>query len=75
MEIPTIKTKRGRAGMNKALADQKQMHLPESHRCYGCESCLGVSAWNFDFLGCYHKPYKGKWIKEIKDCPKDGENG
>lgn len=56
--------------MSLALSDQKQMHLPENHRCYGCEKCYGVSAWNFDFLGCYHKPYKGKWIEEIKVCPK-----
>ena len=57
--------------MSKALADQKQMHLPESHRCYGCERCHGISAWNFNFLGCYHFPYKGKWIAEIKNCPKE----
>lgn len=28
------------------------------------------------FFGCYHEPYKGKWIAEIDidKCPKDGEH-
>ena len=56
--------------MSKPLDDQKKMNLPENHRCYGCEECKGVSAWNFDFLGCYMPPYKGKWINEIRLCPK-----
>ena len=61
--------------MSKALADQKKMNLPKDHRCYGCDYCVGVSGWNFDFLGCYCLPNKGKWINEVKDCPKqeDGE--
>jgi hypothetical protein len=26
------------------------------------------------FLGCRHEPYKGKWVAEIKECPKEGED-
>lgn len=40
-------------------------------RCLGCDHCRGISAQDgFSFLGCYHEPYRGKWVVEIKDCPK-----
>ena len=53
----------------------KQYHnsLTEG-RCKPCESAHIVRAnGGFMFLGCYHKPYKGKWVAEIKDCPKEEE--
>ena len=39
-------------------------------RCNKCEHCKvtgGSGGWSF--LGCYCKPYTGKWVAEIKDCP------
>ena len=42
-------------------------------RCKGCEYRHIVHAnggWNF--YGCYCRPYTGKWVAEIKDCPKKG---
>ena len=43
-------------------------------RCDGCEFCKAVYAnGNWSFYGCYCPPYRGKWVAEIKDCPKDGE--
>ena len=42
-------------------------------RCKGCNSCEKVNAGEFSFLGCFHKPYHGKWIAEIISCPKEGE--
>jgi len=41
-------------------------------RCKGCEFLKTVYAQNnFRFYGCYCKPYRGKWVAEIKDCPKE----
>ena len=39
-------------------------------RCNPCGYCRvtgGSGGWAF--LGCYHQPYNGKWVAEIKDCP------
>lgn len=42
--------------------------------CKFCSNCKEVRAnGGFVFFGCYHKPYKGKWIAEIKDCPLEQE--
>lgn len=42
--------------------------------CKFCNNCKEVRAnGGFVFFGCYHKPYKGKWIAEIKDCPLEQE--
>ncbi len=47
--------------------------LPKG-RCHPCKYARAVFApGQFMFLGCYHKPYRGKWVAEIKDCPKEGE--
>ena len=38
--------------------------------CASCKHSRIVTAnGNFKFRGCYCKPYKGKWVKEIKECP------
>lgn len=40
-------------------------------RCSGCSDCRTVYAnGGWQFKGCYYKPYRGKWVAEIKDCPK-----
>ena len=45
-----------------------------SGRCKGCPYADVVRAQgNFMFLGCRHNPYKGKWVAEIKNCPKEGK--
>ena len=43
-------------------------------RCCGCPECRTVYAkGGWSFLGCYHKPYHGKWVAEIQECPKNKE--
>lgn len=43
-------------------------------RCSGCSDCRTVYAnGGWQFKGCYYKPYRGKWVAEIKDCPKKEE--
>lgn len=50
------------------------MFEPEEHvkgRCEGCEYRKRVHAQNnYSFYGCYYRPYSGKRVAEIKDCPK-----
>ena len=51
--------------------DEFYKNLPEG-RCKGCKYARHVVAIEqWIFLGCYHKPYKGKMTSEIKDCPKE----
>ena len=39
-------------------------------RCEGCRDCRTVYAnGGWSFRGCYHEPYHGKWVGEIRDCP------
>lgn len=39
-------------------------------RCEGCEYRKRVYAQNnYSFYGCYHRPYIGKRVAEIKECP------
>lgn len=39
-------------------------------RCEGCEYRKRVYAQNnYSFYGCYHRPYIGKQVVEIKECP------
>ena len=50
-----------------------------NEKCCSCKnSKVVVCNSGFKFLGCTHPPYKGKWVAEIKDCPKtqreDGEH-
>jgi len=42
-------------------------------RCKDCEYAKIMSAGNWSFIGRKHKPYRGKWVAEIKDCPKRNE--
>lgn len=42
-------------------------------RCKYCEHAKEIGWGNCSFLGCYCEPYRGKWVKEIKDCPKESE--
>ena len=52
--------------MSKML-DKKDL---DEGRCKHCEYCQIVTAvgW-WQFAGCFHPPYRGKWVAEIKDCP------
>lgn len=43
-------------------------------RCEDCEyKRLVHASGGFSFNGCYHRPYTGKRVAEIKDCPKEKE--
>lgn len=42
----------------------------KKQRCEGCKYCRVTDGDGWDFYGCYHEPYKGKWVAEIKLCPK-----
>ena len=53
----------------RAPIEQKKI---KDGRCKGCKHCRGLSAGNFSFYACFHKPYRGKWVVEIKDCPMCG---
>lgn len=45
-----------------------------AERCDGCNYCKIIQAnGGWSFYGCFYKPYKGKWVAEIKDCPKKKE--
>lgn len=48
-------------------------NLPKG-RCNPCRYARAVGTWEgYMFLGCYHRPYKGKSVAEIKNCPKESE--
>lgn len=54
----------------KLSVDDFYKNLPDG-RCKGCEYVKAIVATGqWIFLGCYHKTYKGKWVSEIRDCPK-----
>ena len=45
-------------------------------RCARCEYRRETkSNGGWMFFGCYHNPYKGMWVAEIKDCPKENKRG
>ena len=46
--------------------------LERNERCKGCKYCKRVYAQNdWCFHGCYCRPYTGKWIIEIENCPRE----
>lgn len=58
----------------KQMNDAKAFYdsIP-SGRCKGCPYADVVRGTDgFIFLGCRHAPYRGKWVAEIKECPKKG---
>lgn len=43
------------------------------NQCEFCDFAMCIDKWGErKILGCKHEPYKGKWIAEIKECPKGG---
>ena len=50
--------------------DEFMNSLPTG-RCNPCKyaRCV-VATGQWMFLGCYHPPYSGKWVREIDVCPK-----
>ena len=47
--------------------------ISKEDRCKNCEfyrSVFELNAWGAK--GCYHEPYHGKYILEIKECPMQG---
>lgn len=50
--------------------DDFYKNLPQG-RCKDCKYAKEVVATGqYMFLGCYHSPYFGKRVAEIKDCPR-----
>ena len=44
-------------------------------RCEECTNCFTVITTNgIRFRGCFHEPYRGKWVSEIEKCPKEQEH-
>ena len=55
------------------MSIEKGTNEQRHKRCEGCKCANIVHATGgFKFLGCSHKPYKGKWIIEIESCPLGG---
>ena len=56
------------------MFNEDDMQREKRARCQGCEYKRMVHAnGGFNFYGCYHRPYKGKRVVEIKECPKSKE--
>ena len=55
--------------------EQFENDKQDKQRCEDCEYKRLVHAGGgFLFNGCYHRPYIGKWVANIKDCPKEMES-
>ena len=56
---------------------EKEKHFKTDYNRGRCNPCPYAEEMNSSdgwfFLGCFHKPYNGKWVVEIKDCPKERE--
>ena len=57
---------------------EKEKHFKSDYKRGRCNPCPYAEEMNSSdgwfFLGCFHKPYNGKWVAEIKDCPKERED-
>lgn len=52
------------------IFDDFYENLPKG-RCHPCKYAKAINAGDdWVFLSCWHEPYKGKWVAEIKDCPR-----
>ena len=58
--------------MTKVNKQRKKMKK-DCSKCKECQIVYANGGWSF--LGCYHPPYHGMWCCEIKDCPKEAEEG
>lgn len=46
------------------------MFEPVKCRVEGCRCGRMVPAsGGWSFIGCFRKPYRGKWVREIEKCP------
>ena len=54
---------------------EKDKNFKKDYDIGRCNPCPYAEEMNGSggllFLGCFHKPYNGKWVVEIKDCPKE----
>ena len=48
-------------------------HKKPCDECHDCRVVYANGQWSF--LACYHSPYRGKWVREIKTCPKEQKDG
>lgn len=44
-------------------------------KCKCVHACIIVCNDGFEFIGCRHEPYKGRWITELRKCPKIRKKG
>ena len=52
------------------IFDDFYKNLPKG-RCHPCKYAKAIYAGNVGvFLSCWHEPYQGKRVVEIKDCPR-----
>lgn len=43
----------------------------KTKNCKECKYARYIYATGgWSFVGCIYHPYKGKWVREIKDCPR-----
>ena len=43
-------------------------------KCSKCKDCKAIFTYmGRPYYGCYHVPYKGKFLGEIEECPKAKE--
>ena len=71
--IVTIRNEVQNSDVMRNEIDAFLSKLPEG-RCNPCEYAKAVTAnGGFIFLGCYHSPYRGKWVREIQKCPAKSE--
>lgn len=51
------------------IFDDFYENLPKG-RCHPCKYAKAINAGDdWVFLSCWHEPYQGKRVTEIKDCP------
>lgn len=52
------------------MTDKGLVEIERNKRCKECEYGKSINAQDdWWFIGCYCKPYRGKWIVEIEKCP------
>lgn len=53
------------------MTEQGKVVEQKKQRCDGCNKAYKrIATDGFEFIGCFQKPYRGKWVGEIKTCPK-----
>lgn len=52
------------------MTDKGSVEIERNRRCKECKYSKSINAQeDWWFIGCTHKPYRGKWVVEIEKCP------